>query len=412
MSVQYSVIITNLTRTDRHAVYKMIKKIYQRANIQFCVKNNFSVQKTFEMLKKSYPTNHYSRRSVFYWYQRFKAGQTTLNDSPRPGRPTKRTRENIVKVREMILKDRRLTVRHICDKLRLKKDVVHSILRDELQMRRVASKVVPKTLSDLQKKKRVNNSVKMLHLVDEDPDILKKVITGDESWVYGYDPLSKRHSSQWLESHDPVPKVARPKKSSVKCMLLMFFDYKGVVYYEWLPKGKTVTAAYYISCLHRLEHAVKQNRPELTEWYLHHDNASPHTAHHTQLHLALKDIKLLPHPPYSPDMAPCDFWLFFRTKKPMKGLKFASLDEIKENTAAVLETIKSEEFEKCILVDWVRRWKKCVLAEGEYFEGDKINVTAACPLHSLKNLKHSATLDHNYALKEEKIVVQHDHDYC
>ena len=103
---------------------------------------------------------------------------------------------------------------------------------------------------------------------------------------------------------------------------------------------------------------------------------------------------------------------FFRTKKPMKGLKFASLDEIKENTAAVLETIKSEEFEKCILVDWVRRWKKCVLAEGEYFEGDKINVTAACPLHSLKNLKHSATLDHDYALKEEKIVVQHDHDYC
>ena len=238
----------------------------------------------------------------------------------------------------------------------------------------------------------------MLLKLQENPDFLKRVITGDESWVYGYDPETKQMSSQWLTSTEPPPKKAKSQKSSVKCMIILFFDYKGVVYYEWLPKGMTVTASYYISVLHRLKDAVEKKRPELASsgWLLHHDNASSHTAGIVGTHLKINGINLLSHPPYSPDMAPCDFWLFFRTKKPMKGKRFSNLDEIKENTAAALNSIPTEEFSNCILVKWEKRWKRCVHSSGEYFEGDRGKIHAGCPLHTLADVKEAFQHDHTY----------------
>ena len=294
--------------------------------------------------------------------------------------------------------DRRLTIEMIANELHLPMSTVRNILTKDLQMKRVAAKIVPRILTEEQKRKRLENSKKMLVMIKDDPNLLKRVITGDESWVYGYDPETKQMSSQWLKSSEMVPKKAKSQKSSVKCMLLLFFDYKGVVHHEWVPKGTTVTSAYYISCLHRLKHAVETKRPELasTGWMLHHDNASSHSAYNVGTHLTINDIGLLSHPPYSPDMAPCDFWLFFRTKKPMKGEYHSSIDEIKENTEKVFKSIPEEEFSKCILENWERRWKRCIYSLGEYFEGDKRKLHGGCPMHTLQDVKETIEDDHRY----------------
>ena len=160
--------------------------------------------------------------------------------------------------------------------LNLSKTIVHGILTGNQRMKRLASKVVPRILSDEQKMKRLNNSKEMLLKIQKNPELLKRVITGDESWVYGYDPETKQMSSRWLTSTEPPPKKVKSQKSAVKCMLVLFFYYKGVVYYEWLPKGMTVTASYYITVLHRLKDTVQKKRPELAAsgWLLHHDNIS------------------------------------------------------------------------------------------------------------------------------------------
>ena len=68
---------------------------------------------------------------------------------------------------------------------------------------------------------------------------LKKVITGDETWVYGYDPETKKQSSQWKRPDKPRPKKARQSRSHVKSMLIIFFDCGGVVHYEFAPRRST-----------------------------------------------------------------------------------------------------------------------------------------------------------------------------
>ena len=82
-----------------------------------------------------------------------------------------------------------------------------------------------------------------------------------------------------------------------------------------------------------------------SDWFLHHDNAPAHTALSVRQFLAKKqknNMTVIPHPPYSPDLAPCDFFLFPRTKSQMKGKRFADVSEVKKKTLAVLNNISTE----------------------------------------------------------------------
>ena len=83
----------------------------------------------------------------------------------------------------------------------------------------------------------------------------------------------------------------------------------------------------------------------------------------------LKDITVCPHPPYSPDLAPCDFWFFPIVKMTMKGKHFESIQDTEAATTAQLKTLTKEDFQNCF-IKWQERWNKCVRSEGEYFERD------------------------------------------
>ena len=121
-----------------------------------------------------------------------------MKDDPRPGRPsTSKTDENFVKVRDPVRSDRRLTIREMSDELNLSFYAVQSTLTKDLTMRRVSAKFIPKLLSDERKQHRLQVAQEMIHRSESDPDLLNMVSTGNESWVYGYDPETKAQSSQW-----------------------------------------------------------------------------------------------------------------------------------------------------------------------------------------------------------------------
>ncbi|KAA1414566.1 hypothetical protein F0U47_20875, partial [Nocardioides antri] len=107
-------------------------------------------------------------------------------------------------------------------------------------MKRAAAKIVPKLLNCEQKQRRMDISQELLNIVNDDPDFLKKVITGDESWVYGYDIETKAQSSQWRRTDELRPKKAHQVRSNVKVLLTVFFDCNCVVHHEFLPQGRTV----------------------------------------------------------------------------------------------------------------------------------------------------------------------------
>ena len=170
-------------------------------------------------------------------------------------------------------------------------------------MRRVTAKSVPRLLTAEQKDDRVSNCTDLRDRAQNDPNFMSSVITGDECWVYGYDPETKQMSSQWSTSSSPRPKKARQVKSTIKTMLIAFFEF-------------------YKTVLQRLRDAVRRHRPEKwrsSNWILHHDNAPAHRAVTTNEFLAKHNIPSLPQPPHSPDLAQCDFFLFPQLKKTMKG---------------------------------------------------------------------------------------------
>jgi hypothetical protein len=149
-------------------------------------------------------------------------------------------------------------------------------------MRRVAAKFVPNLLSYEEKELLLDVAQEMLECANGDLDFLKTVITGDESWVNGYDPGTKAQSSQWKSPLSPRPKKARQVRSKVKAMLtVFFFYYRGVVHHEYAPEAQSVNKQYYQEVLRCLRDAVRRKRPDVREsrnWQWHHDNAPAHSS--------------------------------------------------------------------------------------------------------------------------------------
>ncbi|KAG5326444.1 MOS1T transposase, partial [Acromyrmex heyeri] len=108
-------------------------------------------------------------------------------------------------------------------------------------------------------------------------------------------------------------------------------------------------------------------------WLLHYDNAPAHTSLLVREFLSKNNTLMMPQPPYSPDLAPCDFFLFPKLKRPMKGRRYATIEEIKTASKEELNKITKNDFLKCF-EDWKKRWHKYIISDGDYFEGDKIHI--------------------------------------
>jgi transposase len=272
----------------------------------------------------------------------------------------------IENVRSLILEDCHLTVRETADEVGISTGSAHSILTENLHMCRMVAKFVPKLLSQEHQQLRLEVTWDML----EDPEFLKTVITGDETWVYRYDPDTKVQSSQWKHSSSSRPRKVQRVRSKVKVLLTVLT--RGIVHHSYAPAGQTINKEYSLEVIRHLRDAVRHKKPDLwasRNWQLHHDNAPAHSSQLIQSFLAKHGIPVVPQAPYSPDMAPCDFWLFPKLKRPLKGSRFDSREIIMQNATKELRSLPEEAFQKCFQ-QWKERWAKCVESQGAYFEGD------------------------------------------
>lgn len=214
----------------------------------------------------------------------------------------------------------------------------------------------------------------MISKAESDPIFIKRIITGDETWVYEYDTQSRHQASEWRAPNEPRPKKSRRFQSKKKAMLTVFMDHNGIVHHEFLPEGQTVNKEYYLGVMRRLREAIRQKRKDLwanNSWILYNDNAPSHSAIIIREFLTKNGTNTIQQPSNSPDLAPCDFFLFDRVKKPLRGTRFNSRKEVMEKSKTALMAIPTIEFQKCF-ESWIKRWHKCVAVDGEYFEGDNI----------------------------------------
>ena len=139
---------------------------------------------------------------------------------------------------------------------------------------------------------------------------------------------------------------------------------------EFLLQGQTVNQHVYKEILRRLLRSVRELWQD-NAWLLHQDNAPAHNALSNRQFLAERNVAVLNHPPYSPDLAPCDFFLFPKLKEAIKGVRFPDVEAIKKAVTTELKRIPEESFQECMGA-WQNRMRKCVRLEGDYFEGENL----------------------------------------
>ena len=213
----------------------------ERYSIKFCFKLGKNATETNGMLQTAFGASCMKRASVFEWHKRFKEGRGAVRDDERCRRSKEvRTPELIGQIKYFMDKDRRVSKGTISAQFNVSVGTVRTIIRNELKMRKIYAKFVLRVLREDQKERRCHDSREMVEVINSDPVVLDTLLTCDESWIYCYDPETKRQSFQWKHAGFPRPKKVKQSKSTHKLLMIPFFDSTGMIYVHWVPTGQGI----------------------------------------------------------------------------------------------------------------------------------------------------------------------------
>jgi histone-lysine N-methyltransferase SETMAR len=248
---------------------------------------------------------------------------------------------------------------------------VNSIIHQYLKLGKVCARWVPHHLTEDQKQLRIEFCQQSLKRFEKGrSNRVFDIITGDESWFYHYDPTTKEQSKVRVSKSDIRPTKVHRIRSSGKRMVSIFFMKSGLIECIPLEPGDTVNASWYVNvCLPNVFRAVSEWRKKtgIRGLILHDDNAKPHRALITNGFLAKNHIQSYPNPPYSPDLSPCDFFLFPELNDQLREIEFNDDNMMLNALEQAIGTLTKDDFKNCFN-DWFIRMRKCIQANGQYFE--------------------------------------------
>ena len=266
-------------------------------------------QETKEKLDKHYGDSAPSIRTVYKWFQNFRAGHMGTCDAERSGRPVEVTTPEIIdQIHDMVMGDRRVKVRQIASAVGISTERVHNILHKHLDMRKLSARWVPRLLTLDQKRNRVKCCKESLPLFQKNPkDFKRRFVTVDETWIHYYTPETKQQSKQWVTNGESARKKTKTVPSAGKVMATVFWDSQGIILIDYLEKGKTITGQYYSLLLDRLKTELDEKHPQLAhkKVLFHHNNAPAHTSAVVVAKLMKIGFQLVSHPPIFPRTTIC-----------------------------------------------------------------------------------------------------------
>jgi histone-lysine N-methyltransferase SETMAR len=270
----------------------------------------------------------------------------------------------------MVLDDRRMKVREIAETIGISKERVGYILHEELDMKKLCARWVPRLLTADQKRTRMKISEQCLERFNiNKTDFVRRFITMDETWIHHDTPESKQQSKQWTEAGCSAPKKTRSVPAAGKVMASVFGDAEGIFLIDYLEKSKTITGEYYSNLLTRLDEKIREERPGLQKKkVIFYQDSAP--AHESVLATGkLRDLhyELLEHPLYSPDFAPSDFSLFPKLKIFLAGQRFSSNQEAIAAVERYFADLKKNHYRDGKMA-LEHRWNKCISLKENYVE--------------------------------------------
>lgn len=292
------------------------------------------------------------------WFAKFRSGNFSMNDASRSGRSTEIESDDIKAIVDV---NPTQTVREIATRLKIS----HTSVEKHLHKIGYVSRLnvwVPHKLTEANLTARISICDLLLKRQEKHP-FLRNLVTGDEKWI-SYDNVVRKRS--WGHSSEPPKTTSKAGLHPKKIMISVWWDYKGVIFYELLPSGTTVDSNVYCSQLTKLNKAIYEKRPGLANRkgvVFQHDNARPHTSMTTRKELMRLGWDVLPHPPYSPDLAPTDYHLFRSLQNSLNGKTFTNEESTKRHLDWFFENKPKEFYERGIM-KLVERWREVIDKDG------------------------------------------------
>ncbi|XP_014609810.1 PREDICTED: histone-lysine N-methyltransferase SETMAR-like [Polistes canadensis] len=341
------------------------EKVHIRHVMLWEFKQGNSAKATAEKICTVYGEGLITDRAVRNWFVKFRFGDTSLKDEPRAGRPSDFD-DNLLKT--ILDQNPRQSTRGIAKRLNISKSTVNRHLEKLGKVSKLKVSV-PHNLSEQNKEDRVSIATNLLSRVKIEP-FLNDIVTGDRKWIPYENKISKR---RWLDKDQPPqpPQPSLDPKTDIhgkKVLLCVWWDCRGIIYHELLKPNLTITADRYVQQLQRVQEKLNEKRPALVNRkniILLHDNVRSHTAKVTQEKILELGWSVLPHPPYSPDLAPTNYHLFSSLKNFLNGKTFKSEEQVNQAVENFFQS-KPTTFYKEGIDKLPERWEKVIHNNGEY----------------------------------------------
>jgi [histone H3]-lysine36 N-dimethyltransferase SETMAR len=308
-----------------------------------------------------------SYRTVADWVARFKAGRESIEDDPREGRPTtSRAAGKIAAARTIVDENSSISVDELAEALDISHGAAHQILTDDLGLRSILAKWVPHDLTETQRQCRVETAHYLVKTFrDLGPAGIKNIVSGDETYIYYDMPEKRRHAREWVAKNAQRPQIARPNLHAKKNCYSIFISNSGPIAQIPGPENKAINGSYVVDrVLPSLMQGFRSARPNET-MLLHWDNARPHHSAEVHRYLEANGISVLRHPAYSPDLSPCDFWLFSILKDRLAGQSYSTPSQMGTAIYQCLKVLPKEAYQRCF-ENWEEKLKLCIEHGGEY----------------------------------------------
>lgn len=300
-------------------------------------------------------------RTTQRWFKKFRDDDFSLVNEDR-GRPISHLSEDCLQA--AVEENTRKSVRELAQDLNVSKSTVSVHLKKIGKVKKLDS-WVPHELTEGQQKARYEICSSLIIRNENDP-FLSRIVTCDEKWI-AYD--NRRRSAQWLDADERPKQMPKPSLHPKKTMITVWWSAAGVIHYDFLKHGETITAQSYCQQIETMHRKLLDTQPGLVNRkgpILLHDNARPHVSKMTVQKLHELKYEILPHPAYSPDLSPTDYHLFKHMDAFLVDKRFRDHGSIQQDIAKFFES-RSQEFYKVGINKLLSRWQKCLNCDGKYF---------------------------------------------
>jgi len=343
----------------------MYSQVEFRSVIRFLLLKKYSTTNVITELKAVYGDHCPTESTIYRWVALFKGGRESVFDEKSSGRPLEIPENKTEKLAQIIRENRKATTRTMCDLLNVGKGSLQPMMAS-LGVRKLCSRFVPKFLTFEMCERRLSCCLSNLAILFALGDsFLANIVTMDETPLSLYLPESKRDSMEWKFQNEPPTRKLRASATHRKAtMLTVYWDRKGIVASD-CNSSTSINSLYYMEQLRNAR--SKKRKPTNEDLWLLQDNAPIHTSDLSVDEIRKCGFKVLQHPPYSPDLAPSDFYLFTHLKKHLSGNHFSDREEVEAEVDRFFKQ-QPANFYKKAFDELAVRWQKCVDANGGYIE--------------------------------------------